>query len=150
MHLQTHRVHPRGRINAAGLWLNHTMLFGGFIFITPSESFAPQGKSVQAGQNTGVAHPSLHTTPALEWALQNNSPKSSTLLLQGNSPRPIFRHILELCESHLPNPALPTAAVGNCKWANAHGCVLKHTSTSPAGSRDGWDPERRQQKRVGA
>lgn len=61
------RVHPRGRINAAGLRLNHTMLFGGFIFMTPSESFAPQGKSVQEGQNTGVAHPSpLHTTPASE------------------------------------------------------------------------------------
>lgn len=61
------RVHPRGRIDAAGLQFNHTMLFGGFIFMTPSESFAPQGKSVQEGQNTGVAYPSLlYTTPASE------------------------------------------------------------------------------------
>jgi len=43
------------------------MLFGGFIFMAPSETFAPQGKSVQEGQNTGGAHPSPPcTTPPSE------------------------------------------------------------------------------------
>lgn len=65
--LNIQRVHPGGRIDAAGLRLNHTVLFGGFIFMTPSQSFAPQGKSVQEGQNTGVAYPSSqYATPASE------------------------------------------------------------------------------------
>lgn len=95
------RVHPRGRIDAAGLRLNHTMLFGGFIFMAPSESFAPQGKSVQEGQNTGVA-PSITTTHnACKWVLQNNSPKSSTLLLKGISTIHFGALLLQFAKSHV-------------------------------------------------